>query len=150
MQYLTIEDPWVFDPDGLGSSHDLWRVHPWVGDLYVRDRLEYEGFTANIGLRADYWFLGPRGRAGAGRHARTTNITPGTRDDVLRRHALVLRPPLQDALSPRVIVAHPITENSSFFFNYGAVHPDPLVPLRVLEADLDLERVVPAAQATPT
>jgi hypothetical protein len=58
VQYLTIQDPWVFDKDGLGDSHDLWNVHPWVGDLYIRDKLDYEGFTANFGLRLDYWFLG--------------------------------------------------------------------------------------------
>src|SRR5207245_7078208 len=63
VQYLTIQNPWVFDPDGLGDSHDLWRVHPWVGDLYVRDRIEYEGFIGNVGLRADYWFAGREAEA---------------------------------------------------------------------------------------
>src|SRR5499427_2270200 len=58
VQYMIIEDPWVFDPDGLGRSHDLWNVHPMVGAAYTRDRLEFEGFVANIGLRADYWFTG--------------------------------------------------------------------------------------------
>ena len=31
VQYLTIEDPWVFDPDGLGGAHDLWQRAPVGG-----------------------------------------------------------------------------------------------------------------------
>jgi len=50
-------------PHGLGGAHDLWTVHPWVGSLWARDRLDFEGFTGNLGLRADYWFLGPEAEA---------------------------------------------------------------------------------------
>src|SRR5207244_3904353 len=32
VQYVTIQNPWIFDKDGLGESHDLWQVHPWTGD----------------------------------------------------------------------------------------------------------------------
>ena len=118
VQYLTIQDPWIADPDGLGDSHDLWQVHPWVGDIYMRDRLDYEGFTGNVGVRADYWFLG-REAEQVINDPTNDNITPetraqfhsGTRSFYGRRFKL--------KLSPRVIVAHPITEHSSFFFNYG-------------------------------
>ena len=62
----------------LGESHDLWNVHPMVGALYGRDRLEFEGFVANVGLRADYWFIGreaEQAMADTTRH----NIAPSTR-----------------------------------------------------------------------
>lgn len=124
VQYLTIENPWVFDRDGLGQSHDLWKVHPMVGALYARDRLEFEGFVANIGLRADYWFVGREAEeamADTTRH----NIAPTTRtgfyDDT---HSFFGRR-VKMHLSPRVIVAHPITETSSFFFNYGEFTQNP-------------------------
>ena len=118
VQYATIEDPWVFDPDGLGGSHDLWRVHPWTGDLYVRDRLEYEGFTANIGLRADYWFIGKEAERAIA-DTSNLNVTPTTRESFNHdTHSLFGRR-VKAHISPRVIVAHPISENSSFFFNYG-------------------------------
>lgn len=118
VQYMTIQDPWVYDPDGLGGAHDLWRAHPWVGDFYVRDRLEYEGFTANIGLRGDYWFMGreaERAIADTSNH----NVSTGTREGFYRDTRSFFGRRYKLHLSPRVIVAHPITENSSFFFNYG-------------------------------
>jgi outer membrane receptor protein involved in Fe transport len=124
VQYVTIDDPWVFDPDGLGGAHDLWKVHPWVGALYLRDKLEYEGFTANVGLRADYWFTGREAERALADTA-NRNVSPETRDAFFddtygffgRRYKL--------NLSPRVIVAHPITESSSFFFNYGQFTQNP-------------------------
>ncbi len=124
VQYVTISNPWVYDPNGLGDAHDLWRVHPWVGDLYLRDRLEYEGFTANVGLRADYWFLGrevERALADTANH----NVTAETRDRFYRDTHSFFGRRYKTHLSPRVIVAHPITENSSFFFNYGEFTQNP-------------------------
>jgi hypothetical protein len=118
VQYLTIEDPWVFDPDGLGASHDLWKVHPMVGAFYGRDRLEFEGFVANIGLRADYWFVGREAEQALGDTTRH-NIAPSTRTGFFEDTQSFFGRRVKTHFSPRVIVAHPITENSSFFFNYG-------------------------------
>ena len=118
VQYLDIEYPWIYDPNGLGQSHDLWIAHPWVGDFYVRDRLEYEGFIANVGIRADYWVIGREAEqalADTARHNIASSQRTGFYDETrsfFGRRAKV-------HFSPRVIVSHPITENSSFFFNYG-------------------------------
>ena len=124
VQYLTIQNPWVFDRDGLGESHDLWRVHPMAGDLYVRDRIEYEGFIGNIGLRADYWFAGREAEA-AMADTGNANIAPGTRDDFYSEAHSFFGRRYKMHISPRVIVAHPITETSSFFFNYGQFTQNP-------------------------
>jgi hypothetical protein len=118
VQYLTIQNPWTYDPSGLGEAHDLWLVHPWVGDLYVRDRLEYEGFTANIGLRADYWFIGREGEAAVA-DTGNSNISPGLREDFYHDTRSLFGRRYKMHFSPRIIVAHPISANSSFFFNYG-------------------------------
>ncbi len=118
VQYLTIENPWVADPDGLGDSHDLWQVHPWMGDLYLRDRLDYEGFTGNVGVRADYWFLG-REAEQAVNDPDNANITPESRAQFYNSTRSFYGRRYKLKISPRVIVAHPITEHSSFFFNYG-------------------------------
>jgi hypothetical protein len=117
VQRVRIEDPWVYDPNGLGGKHDQWRVHPWVGDFYVRDRLEYEGFTANVGLRGDYWFIGKEAeRAVADENS---NVSPTTRAEFYRDTRPFFGRRYKLKLSPRLIVAHPISEHSSFFFNYG-------------------------------
>ena len=124
VQYLTIEDPWVFDDDGLGGSHDLWEVHPMVGAIYGRDRLEFEGFVANIGVRADYWFLGREAEEALADTTRR-NIAPSTRTAFYDETSSFFGRRLKLHLSPRIIVAHPITENSSFFFNYGEFTQNP-------------------------
>jgi outer membrane receptor protein involved in Fe transport len=124
VQYVTIQDPWTYDVNGLGDSHDLWKVHPWVGDLYLRDRLEYEGFTANIGLRADYWFVG-REAERAVADVTNSNISPGLREQFYDDTHSFFGRRYKVHLSPRVIVAHPITANSSFFFNYGEFTQNP-------------------------
>ncbi len=118
VQYVDIEYPWIYDPNGLGQAHDLWVAHPWVGDIYLRDRLEYEGFIANVGVRADYWVIGREAEealADTSRHNIPTSERTGFYDET--RSFFGRRAKMH--ISPRVIVSHPITENSSFFFNYG-------------------------------
>lgn len=124
VQYVTITRPWDSDPNGLGSAHDLWKVHPWVGDVYLRDRIEYEGFTANVGLRADYWFLGREAEQALADTA-NPNITVQSRQGFYKETHTLFGRHYKLNWSPRVIVAHPITENSSFFFNYGKFTQDP-------------------------
>lgn len=124
-QYVTIENPWDPDPDGLGGSHDIWKVSPWVGNFYARDRLEYEGFTANIGMRADYWFVGREAERALASLADTINITPTTREEFFANTRSFFGRRYKLKLSPRIIVAHPIGANSSFFFNYGQFTQNP-------------------------
>jgi len=124
VQYLTIEYPWIFDSNGLGQSHDLWKAHPWVGDVFLRDRLEYEGFIANVGVRADYWVIGREAElalADTSRH----NIAVAERNGFYAETHSLFGRRVKLHISPRVIVSHPITENSSFFFNYGEFTQNP-------------------------
>ena len=124
VQYITIERPWVFDQDGLGASHDLWQAHPWVGDVYLRDKLEFEGFTANVGVRADYWFVGREAEIALADTSRA-NIAASTRNQFYADTRSFFGRRYKMHLSPRVSVAHPITEYSSFFFNYGEFTQNP-------------------------
>ncbi len=124
VQYVTIEDPWIEDVNNLGGSHDVWSVHPWVGNLFIRDRLDYEGFTGNIGLRADYWFLGREAEAAVA-DPDNPNLTPETREKFYQETHSFFGRRYKLKFSPRVIVAHPITQNSSFFFNYGQFTQNP-------------------------
>ena len=124
VQFATIQDPWVYDPSGLGRAHDQWKVHPWVGNFYLRDRLDFEGFTANIGMRWDYWFPG-REAENALADTSNKNVSVSTRETFMQdTYSFFGR---RFKLSPvlRVVVAHPITENSSFFFNIGGFTQNP-------------------------
>ena len=124
VQYVTIERPWVLDPSGLGDAHDLWQAHPWIGNFYLRDRLDFEGFTGNIGVRADYWFLG-REAERAMSDPGNINISSERREQFYDETRSFFGRRYKIKFSPRVIVAHPITENSSFFFNYGQFTQNP-------------------------
>lgn len=124
-QYVTIENPWDSDIDSLGGAHDIWKVHPWVGNFYLRDRLEYEGFTANVGLRADYWFVGREAERALSSLADTINITPTTREEFFANTHSFFGRRYKLKISPRIIVAHPIGQHSSFFFNYGQFTQNP-------------------------
>jgi hypothetical protein len=124
VQFVRVERPWIFDPDGLGDSHDIWKVHPWVGDIFLRDRLDYEGFTGNIGVRCDYWFLG-REAERAVADLSNPNVTADTRTQFNDETHKLFGRRVKLKFSPRIIVAHPITENSSFFFNYGQFTQNP-------------------------
>jgi hypothetical protein len=118
VQYVDIEYPWFADKSGLGQSHDLWLVHPWVGDVYLRDRLEYEGFVANAGVRLDYWMVGREAEvalADTSRHNISATERTSFHDETISFYGRATKV----HLSPRLIVSHPITEKSSFFFNYG-------------------------------
>ncbi|HTO90555.1 MAG TPA: TonB-dependent receptor [Candidatus Sulfotelmatobacter sp.] len=118
VQFVTIQDPWDEDPSGLGSQHDLWDVHPWVGAFYVRDQLEYEGFSANLGLRADYWFVGREAELALS-DTTNHNFNAANREDFYNDTNSFFGRRYKLRWSPRIIVAHPITDRSSFFFNYG-------------------------------
>jgi len=118
VQYLDIEYPWDYDVDGLGSVHDLWVVHPWIGDLFLRDRLEFEGFSANIGLRGDYWVVGREAEQALADTSRQ-NVSALDRTTFFTQTNSFFGRRAKVHWAPRVIVAHPISDKSSFFFNYG-------------------------------
>ena len=126
VQYVTISNPWDNDRtgSGLGGAHDLWKVHPWVGNLYLRDRLEYEGFIANFGVRADYWFVGREAEIAVD-DTSNVNVSPRSRQSFYDNTHNFFGRRYKMHLSPRLIVAFPVTENSSFFFNYGQFTQNP-------------------------
>jgi outer membrane receptor protein involved in Fe transport len=96
-----------------------WSHQPIRGGAYIQDKLEFEGFIANLGLRMDY-------------------NNPNCEWPTVERYAQVLTSGLKDTLksdnppseimepaeyqmqwSPRIGISHPITENAKLYFNYG-------------------------------
>ena len=114
--YLTRHG--AYNPYFINNANPKYRWHrqPRQGAAYAQSKLEFEGMVANLGLRLDYfhaggdwWEYGPyteafSGRFGAYQLDEVLNETPTER---------------QFALSPRLGVSFPITEDSKFYFNYG-------------------------------
>jgi outer membrane receptor protein involved in Fe transport len=89
-------------------------VKPLQGAIYIQDKLETKGFTLNAGLRLDYnnanfdwWNVDPYNAAFFSNEYSRTIMFAKTNAKA------------DWQLSPRLGIAHPITENSKLFFNYG-------------------------------
>jgi len=96
---------------------------------YIQDKIEYKGMIANVGLRFDYskptdeWF-DHRDSLSTWSHWLDRGTIFYTANDISTQvdsfqyaPATAVDPKL--ALSPRIGVSHPISENSKLFFNYG-------------------------------
>jgi hypothetical protein len=98
----------------LYSNRVLMRVYPIQAAAYIQDKLEAQGFTVNLGLRLDFsdprtawWNLNTFDQSFF-----SSSFNPST--DFTKEN---FKPQWQ--LSPRLGIAHPVTENSKLFFNYG-------------------------------
>jgi outer membrane receptor protein involved in Fe transport len=96
------------------TSRVQMRVFPVQASVYVQDKLEFKEFTVNAGLRLDYinsntnwWDVGPYDNS-------FFAPTSGSTADIPQ-----IKSAAQWQLSPRLGIAHPISENAKLFFNYG-------------------------------
>ncbi|HJL75462.1 MAG TPA: TonB-dependent receptor [Candidatus Marinimicrobia bacterium] len=98
-----------------------YKVSPMRAGLYLQDKLEYEGFIANMGLRLDYL------------DANTVHYVLDDFDEFYEQgsgHAIESGAPTEETksvlkLSPRLGISHPITETSKLYFNYGHFQSEP-------------------------
>ncbi len=110
------------------TRSQIYELTPFRLSAYVQDKLEYEGFVMNVGLRADYsapnsnWYqlteYDQYLQAGYG-----TSIE----EDVPTEKIAA-----QLYLSPRLGISHPITTNSKLYFNYGHFKSEPSSSYRFL------------------
>ncbi len=100
---------------------NAYRRYPLKGAAYVKDKLEFEGMVADLGVRLDY--LNPGGDwyvYDTYNQAFSGKFAPGI--DTLLAKAATKK---QVLFSPRVGIAFPITENAKLFFNYGHYYQQP-------------------------
>ena len=98
----------------LFSSRVQMHVFPVQGAAYIQDKLETKEFTANFGLRLDY--SDPR-TAWWNMNEFDPSFFSSSFDPTKDFTKANFKPQWQ--WSPRLGIAHPITENSKLFFNYG-------------------------------
>jgi outer membrane receptor protein involved in Fe transport len=99
----------------------IYDIFPYRLGMYAYDKIEFEGFIANLSLRMDYsnankefYNLDEYDRlygAGYGNDMEQTAETKPSKGML--------------TLSPRLGISHPITENSKIYFNYGHYRQEP-------------------------
>ncbi len=103
----------------------IYHVFPYRIGLYAQDKMEFQGFIANLGLRVDYmdpnstfYELDP--------YSKYYGVTYGNKlEEVPKKKAKASL-----VFSPRLAISHPITENSKLYFNYGHFRSTPLSSYR--------------------
>ena len=103
------------------TRSQVYNVSPFRVGAYLQDKLEFQGFIANLGVRLDYsdantkWYVledyDKYFSAGYGNKIEIEVPTESSKPSW--------------SLSPRLGVSHPITENSKLYFNYGHFRSEP-------------------------
>jgi hypothetical protein len=104
----------------------IYDVFPYRLGLFVQDKLEFDGFIANLGVRFDYSY------------ANSTVYDLDPYDDFFKAgngQNIEELAPTKNAeaywsISPRLGISHPITENSKLYFNYGHFRAEPFSSYR--------------------
>lgn len=119
----TLEADWqFFDWDRAlntdeRSQHNIYKGFPAHGAMYLQDRMRYEGMIVRAGLRFDWSDPGPA--SGIGEHE-------------------IWRERISGVLSPRLGIAHPISDRDALHFHYGRFYQMPHLTA-YYEAGEDLE-----------
>jgi outer membrane receptor protein involved in Fe transport len=97
-----------------------FNVKPYEGGLFVQDKLEFEGFIANIGLRLDYYNMNTNYYTNLFSptlnpyYDSTANTAPYDPNLALKENTT-----LYTKLQPRLGFSFPLSENAVFHINYG-------------------------------
>lgn len=99
----------------------IYRVFPYRLGAYLQDKLEFQGFIANVGVRLDYsnpngnyYNLGPYDPL----------FSQGSGNQIEQK-APKDKASSETYISPRLGISHPITEDSKLYFNYGHFLSEP-------------------------
>jgi len=115
LQMIDIYKPWV---KPLGYDNDLYSVHSVIGAFYVQNSLTYGGMILNVGLRFDYWFPG-KYVDDAMRNETESLVSPTIRNEYFKNTYNLFGYRWKGRLSPRLAIAHPVSDNQTLFFSYG-------------------------------
>ncbi|HTP12508.1 MAG TPA: TonB-dependent receptor, partial [Bacteroidota bacterium] len=106
----------------------IYHVFPYRLGVFLQDKLEFQGFIANVGVRFDYsnpntdmYELGPY----------DLFFTQGL-GNTLTQSAPTEKAVSESYISPRIGISHPITEDSKLYFNYGHEVSEPSSSFRFM------------------
>ncbi|MBF8247814.1 MAG: TonB-dependent receptor [Bacteroidetes bacterium] len=112
----------------VGRTASRWTTSPQRFEVYIQDKLEFEGMVANIGVRYQLSYAGGEWY----QYDSYTKVFKGALAytiDTLNAPALGFfgKAPTAkvESWSPRLGIAFPITEDAKLFFNYGHFRSQP-------------------------
>jgi len=97
----------IYDPARDNPYIDIYKIQPYEAASYIQDKLEFPYLVINLGLRFDY--------ANANARFRKDPLHSGTQIKVKPR----------SQISPRIGIAHPISERTKLHFSYGHFFQNP-------------------------
>ncbi len=117
IQMVDINNPGV-GRGRLGLDHDIYKVRPSTGAVYIQDKINSSGLIVNVGLRLDWWFPGSY----IDRIIEDQNseiISPTLRQSYYKDTFSLFGRRGKAHISPRMGISHPVTENMMLFYSYG-------------------------------
>ncbi|NOX89737.1 MAG: TonB-dependent receptor [Calditrichaeota bacterium] len=119
-KYHTVDrDRWRYPWPGSAHYVEIFTYHPEEFSTYIQDKMEYERFVLNLGLRYDYFDP----------HATMWEdiYTPGYLDDDTGEWIPAKEVPAKPKqhISPRIGIAYPVTEKMVFHSSYGHFYENP-------------------------
>lgn len=99
-------------------TYSRYRLFPYEGAIYLQDKMEFEGFVANIGLRLDFYNFNMKYFS----NIFTPLFNPKYPEEGKARdenYALKENTKLNGRLAPRLGISFPVSENTVFHLNYG-------------------------------
>lgn len=112
-------DRWRYPWAGASHYYEHFKKYPVVAAAYIQDKMEYQRFVLNAGLRLDY--SDPR-------HSMWKDIySPGWWDYEKDQWVYAPEYPVDPEihLSPRIGVAYPVTDKTVFHSSYGHFYQIP-------------------------
>lgn len=101
---------------------EKYDANPYEGAIYVQDKLEFEGFIANLGMRLDFYDLNTVSYNDKFSPYRNPNYDPldaSTGGQFDPEFADRQDTRLKTYLQPRIGVSFPVSEKAVLHFNYG-------------------------------
>jgi outer membrane receptor protein involved in Fe transport len=93
---------------------------PFEGALYLQDKMEFDGFIANIGLRFDFYDMNTNYFSDTYSPLRNPfRVSDSTNDYYSQSLAARAHTKLYTKLQPRIGISFPLSETTVFHLNYG-------------------------------
>ncbi len=119
----AIRDPW---PGAFRHRVEYYTKDPWEGAVYIQDKMEYDFMILNFGLRMDYARANDTYWPDPGNIQETVTVEDefgnSTKQFRFKEREEV---PDRYQLSPRIGLAHPVTDRLVFHFSYGHFFQNP-------------------------